>query len=106
MCYRSEVRKMDIKGASEAVGLLGSVKELKDKFTGKTEIRDLEGQVAELKAQLQEKDQEQQKVNAKANSLGFSINEFAIVGISAVAIVAIIAIIVILMKSQPLVIQA
>ena len=96
---------MDFKSAGEAVGLLGSMKELKDKFTGKTEIRDLEGQVVELKAQIEEKDRELQKATG-SSSLDFTPNEFAIIGISAVAIVAIIAIIVIVLRSQPAIIQA
>ena len=97
---------MDFKSAGDAVGLLGSMKELKDKFTGKTEIRGLEEQVAQLKAQIEEKDRELEKANAGGSSLDFTANQFAIIGLSAVAIVAIIAIIVIVLRSQPAIIQA
>jgi len=90
---------MDLKSASEAVGLLGKLKEVKDNFTGKAEIKD-------LRAQLAEKEQQLEAANGGMDALGLSSQDLAIIGISAVAIVAIIAIVVVVAKYQPAIIQA
>jgi hypothetical protein len=89
---------MDLKTAGEAVGLLGTLKEVKDKFTGKAEIKDLQ-------AQLAEKDQRLAAANVGLDAFGLSSEDLAIIGISVVAIVAIIAIAVVLVKYQPAMIQ-
>jgi len=75
---------MDIKTATEAVGFFGTLKEAKDRFTGKAEIRNLQAQLAEKTQQLNE-------TNSGLDSLGLSSTDLAIIGISLVAIVAIIA---------------
>lgn len=75
---------MDLNTAKEAVGFLGALKEIKDKVTGKTEIRDLQ-------AQLAQKTQELSGPSPALDSLGLSSTDLAIIGISLVAIVAIIA---------------
>ena len=90
---------MDFKTTSEAVGLLGTLKEVKDKFTGKTEIK-------ELQAQLAEKNQQLEAANGGPDAFGLSSEELAILAISVVAIVAIIAIAVVAAKYQPGMIQA
>jgi hypothetical protein len=90
---------MDLKTTSEAVGLLGTLKEVKDKFTGKAEIKDLQEQLAE-------KDQQLKAANVGLDALGLSSEDLAVIGISVVAIVAIIAIAVVVAKYQPAMIQA
>jgi len=90
---------MDFKSASEAVGLLGKLKEVKDNLTGKAEIM-------ELRAQLDKKERQLQETNSPLDALGLSSEDLAIIGISAVAIVAIIAIAVVVVKYQPAMIQA
>ena len=90
---------MDLKSASEAVGLLGKLKEVRDSFTGKAEI-------LKLRAQLDKKEQQLQEANSPLDALGLSSQDLAIIGISAVAVVAIIAIAVVVVKYQPAMIQA
>ncbi len=85
---------MDIKSASEAVGLLGTLKEVKDKFTGKSEIKDLQ-------AQLAEKNERLKAAHVGFDTLGLSSEQLAIIAISAVAIVAIIAVAMVVAKCQP-----
>jgi hypothetical protein len=46
-------QQLDLKNASEAVGLLGKLKEVKDNFTGKAEIKELQAQFAEKEQQLE-----------------------------------------------------
>jgi hypothetical protein len=90
---------MDLKTASETVGLLGTLKEVKDKFTGKSEIKDLQ-------AQLAEKDRQLMAANVGLDALGLSSEDLAIIGISVVAIVAIIAIAMVVVTYQPAMIRA
>jgi hypothetical protein len=90
---------MDLKTMSEGVGLLGTLKEVRDKFTGKAEIKDLQGQLAEKTQQLE-------AVNVGPCAFGLSSEELAIIAVSVVAIAAIIAITVVATKYQPGMIQA
>jgi len=90
---------MDFKTAGEAVGLLGTLKEVKDKFTGKAQINALEEQFAK-------KDQQLGAANAGLDAFGLSSEHLAIIGISVVAIVAIIAIAAMVVRYPPAVIQA
>jgi hypothetical protein len=90
---------MDFKSASEAVGLLGKLKEVKDNLTGKAEIK-------ELRAQLEKKEQQLQETNSPLDGLGLSYQDLAIIAISAVAIVAIIGIAVVALKYPQAIIRA